>query len=210
MNQTRLHAWLGGVLVTLALGGAAPSRAAATAPTPRRDASRKLLASKPTKVRQAYEALRRADCFEDAYVGQDGHLSHFAEAFRVLHAQPEAAALFRALSQEGTTAGKLYALSGTYFADPARFPSEMKRLMQLDGGQEICVRRGCTPLREPVAKVVRSPNPERILIARGQTVKEAMDELTRTGRKSFIDDIAGGYTPLSFLDGDPKAPRDPL
>jgi hypothetical protein len=137
-------------------------------------------------------------------------VSHYVEAFRIVHSQPEAAAMFRALYEGSTVAGKLYALSGLYFANPALFAEEVEHLRKLRGRESVCTMRGCFRTEERVAGVLRSKSKYRIRIARGQTLKEWFVAAVRLRNRSGEGDIAGGYTPLSLVEHDPKAPRDPL
>jgi hypothetical protein len=210
MNRINRRVYLSGALLALTFGGAAPSQGVARSPATPSNAGRELLAGENARVHLAYEALRYAECFEDTYVGYAGQLSHYVEAFRIVHSQPEAAALFHGLYEDSTIAGKLYALSGLYFANPALFADELEHLRKRRGRESVCTMHGCIGMDERVADVLRSKSKNRIRIARGQTVKDWFAAAVRAGHDSGEGDIAGGYTPLSFLDDDSKAPRDPL
>jgi hypothetical protein len=156
-------------------------------------------------VHEAFEKLRAAACFESTHIGYGGDLSEYVSAFRVLHAQPEAATLFRDLYEHATAAGQLYALSGLYFAEPARFADDVERLRARHGEQQVCVRMGCIRSVESVAEVLRATGRRRIRVARGQTLSEWL-----TTNEPSVDDIAGGGWPLSFVEEGARAPTDPL
>jgi hypothetical protein len=185
--------------LTLVLALATAARVAAASVT----ADRSALAGQPWKVRQAFDTLRTATCFESTHIGDSGVLSTYVAAFRVIYQQPEAAALFRVLSTDAGRAGQLYALSGFYFTEPVLFHAEIERLRQRGG--RVCVMHGCIRTHDWVSNVLEAKG-DRIRIPLGRTLEQRWAEQKAT----TMDDISGGSTPLSFLEGDVEAPRDPL
>ena len=72
-------------------------------------------------IRRAFGLLRDATQFESAYIGAVGAPSCNAIAFQVILEADTSDLVFKALLQEATLVGKLYALCGVYFTDPDFF-----------------------------------------------------------------------------------------
>jgi hypothetical protein len=155
------------------------------------------------EARAAIEKLRTAESFESAHIGYAGVVSDYVRAFRTVLAQPRAAELFRELFATSTMAGRLYALCGLYFVDPSAFAAGTADLAANHGA--VATMNGCIRGDETVADVVRSSREDRMRIAKGQTLDDWF-----ASHRPGAGDIAGGYTPLSFLETPRPAPRDPL
>jgi len=160
-------------------------------------------------VRKAYEILLDADRFESAHIGVAGADSAYFIAFRVLIRSSEGKPAFHALLRRATPAGKVYALSGIYFADPDAFEAEARRLAL--SKDEVATMNGCTGGRETVGAMVFSDAKHRIEVAKGKT----LDEVSLARQAHYYErdehdpcDIAGGCIPLSLVPRD--APRGPI
>jgi hypothetical protein len=157
----------------------------------------------PTTAAEATEILRSADAFEDTHVGYGGELSRYVAAFRVVLADPGASVAFHDLADRGTPAGRLYGAAGLYFADPPAFDAALARIAA-DGG-DVPTRHGCLGTSEPVASVIRSGAPTRIVVPEGTTLTSWF-----TAHPDGAHcDLAGGCVPLSFVDDGRPAPRPP-
>jgi hypothetical protein len=76
---------------------------------------------------------------------------------------------------------------------------------RLEGDRsEVSTLNGCTRSQRSVADIIRFPSSDRMRVPRGRTLAEALAAGAGPG------DIAGGVTPLTFLETARPAPRDPL
>lgn len=192
------------VLVALVASACGACSSSPEAPPPATVASPPVAPAAPQTSAEALEVLRAADAFEDAHIGYDGHLSRYVAAFRVVLAGPDAVAAFHSLVERATPAGRLYGAAGLYFADPPAYDAALARLAA--GGGVVTRRQGCMGREESVATVVRDPKARRAEIPKGTTLGGWLRANPRSGEC----DLAGGCTPLWFLENDPPAPRDPV
>jgi hypothetical protein len=181
-----------------ACSGAADAPAPATPATPP-TASTALA----TTAAEAVDVLRAADVFEDTHVGYAGQLSRYVAAFRLVLADPGASAAFHSLVNQATPAGRLYGAAGLYFADPPAFDSALARLAAAGG--DVRTQHGCLRMEEPIATVIRTGEPKRIVVAQGTTLASWF----ATHPDGAHCDLAGGCTPLSFVEDGRPAPRAP-
>ena len=152
----------------------------------------------------AMEVLRHATDFESVHVGIGGWLSTNVVAFRVILSHRRAAELFPELYATATPAGKLYALCGLYFTDPAAFAREVPRMAA--DRSPVTTFNGCIRNSgDVVGDVVRAPFPGRMQIGKGQTLAAWF-----AAHGSAPGDIAGGYVPLSFVEDQRAATIDGL
>ncbi len=147
----------------------------------------------PPDARAAYERLRSADRFVDSMVGYDGGLPPEAVDLRALvRADPRGAACAQ-LFDEAAPAGKLLALCGLWWRDPARFEAGVAALRTQE--TLVKVHSGCEILEEPVRDLVKRKGAIR-LVDRKQTIEEWTQ--TNGGRPAHLD-IAGGSYPRRLL-----------
>jgi len=148
----------------------------------------------------ALKVLLRAHRFTSDAVGEGGERPLEVESLRVLLQQREAAAAFRHVIQNGTTAGGLFGLCGLWYADPAGFEKECAAFLEAHGEESVSTQMGCTVEDAPVAPLVRNPDPKGAvrLGDRTQTVKQWCDEAKVSGATY---DIAGGGWPCVLRSG---------
>lgn len=152
---------------------------------------------------EALDVLRHAEVFEDARVGYSGSLSKNVAAFRVILAEPDARKLFHGLVDDATTAGRLYGAAGIYFTDPPAFEAALAKIGSVGG--DVDTQHGCSGQTERVAAVIRADTGRRIVIGKGVSLRGWFESNPDGG----MCDLAGGCTPLSFVDDNRPAPRDP-
>jgi hypothetical protein len=179
------------------------STAGAPAPAPPADVLAPAPAALEPAARAAFVTLRTAATFDDTRIGLGGELSPNVAAFRALLADKAGAAGFRALVAGATPAGRLYGVSGLYFADPDAFDAAVAEVS--GAGGDVATRHGCLGSRERVAEVLRSPDSKRIAVRQGDTLASWFGAHPKIG----ACDIGGGCVPLSFVDDGRGAPRDP-
>lgn len=148
---------------------------------------------------RAYRILLEARTFDSTRVGVAGALSPHVAAFRVLVRDPGARSAFVAMLRDGSPAGRLYALSGIYFAAPEAFDEAVRWLARSDS--EVVTVSGCILGRRTLGSVVRDPRG--IRMRAGSTLDDVDGPAPM--------DIAGGYVPMTFVDedGTSRAPRGP-
>ncbi len=160
------------------------------------------------EVQTAFETLRAAGTFESAHIGENGNISDNVKAFRLILHNPQATRLFHELVAAARLPGKLYGLCGLYFTDPGSFQNEVAKFAS--DRTSIPTLDGCIVDQKPVDEIVRSSSASRIRIRKGETYRARMASIDIVKLNSSPCDIAGGCRPLSFLDEDRPAMRDPI
>jgi hypothetical protein len=144
--------------------------------------------------KKAYQVVATTGEFCSTKVGFAGQTPQVVVAFRILLKSPDAAAAFKGLLADGTTAGKLYALCGLYYADPDYFDRAVAPFR--GSRREVATLMGCIMSRAKVGSIVESPSPKAVRLKnRKQTVTEWARETKTDG---MIYDIVGGGWPSTF------------
>jgi hypothetical protein len=146
------------------------------------------------KGQAAYYDLLKAEVFETGRVGFAGTLSAHVISLNTLLAEKDAAPALGSLPAAATDAGRLYALSGLYYADRALFDTGVARFK--DREATVRVLNGCLMSDEKFGKIVESDAENVAIIKPGQTIKEFCE--TNTGGFE-LDIVHGGY-PASFIE----------
>ena len=157
--------------------------------------------------RQAYEMIKDTRCFSSTAVGVAASTPPVVFAFRDLLEEPKADAALKALANEATPEGQLYALCGLWFTDPAAFQSMVKELRKSD--RKITRMNGCMRGEETLNAVLESSEKDVVRLRDNrQTIKEWLE--SHSG-KSMSYDIAGGAWPSMLRDegGFRKPKRSP-
>ena len=144
------------------------------------------------KGQAAYNDLLKAEVFETGRVGFAGTLSPHVISLNMLLAEKDAAAALGSLLAGGTDAGRLYALSGLYYADRDSFDRGVSRLK--DGEATVRVLKGCLMSEEKLGKIVESDAVNVAIIKPGQTMREFWE----SNAGGFELDIAHGGYPATF------------
>lgn len=145
----------------------------------------------PLNADAATEQLLHATVFEDQAVSYDGHESDGVRAFRAIYAEPDAAARFARIAQEGTLVGKLYAAVGLRHHDPAAYAA-LKSSLLAQRDTRVDAQFGCDGLAPTVGELVESTGPNAIRLAEGESV-EAWLAVHKSGE---LDIYGGGYTAM--------------
>lgn len=178
--------------IALTLLAAAPAEAAPEPPT----------AAPPLEVpdslglspegRQAALTLARAAHFGGWAVGAAGAPTAPVEAWRVLRAEPEAAAAFRFVLANGTLAGQLMALAGLWEVDRPAFDEAVARYRGLRDPVRL-ETSGCVPGGPPV--------PASQIVERADAVRldGPRDDIAAWSRRNpgkpiEFDLVGGGYS----------------
>lgn len=140
---------------------------------------------------KAYQQVKKAEMFEDAHVGFSGKTPEVVWAFRDLLAEKNADAAFKALLQEATLPGQLYALCGLWFTDPAEFKRQVAHYRAMPGN--VKTMSGCDISEDSIAKFVESQHPKAIRLRGPQDTMKAW--WARNRNAEGRSDIAGGYWP---------------
>lgn len=138
---------------------------------------------------RALQVLLRAQVFEDDAISFDGHESDGVRAFRVLFAQPDAAARFLRLSEQATLAGRLYGLIGLRHFDRAAFDGARRSLEHV-ADQRVDAQFGCSGLSLRVGELVQSTRRDAVRLEAGET----LDAWLRVHKTGELDIVGGGYT----------------
>lgn len=151
---------------------------------------------------KAYKEVKKAEMFCNSAVGYAGSTPEVVWAFRDLLLEKNADAAFKALMQEATIPGQMYALCGLWFTDQAAFKEQVARYHAMKGKVKTMI--GCIVDEEAIADLVVSKYPTPIRL------KGPEDSLkgwwARNPKGSGYSDIAGGYWP-SELKGEKGATR---
>lgn len=140
----------------------------------------------------AYDGLRDARIFEAGPVGFRGRMSQQIKNLGLLMQERERVAALNTILEKGTSAGKLYALSGLYFADRGSF--EIGRMNLRDSEETVQVLNGCIMMDLPLGKIVEADEANVAIIKPGQTMQDFWS--TNTG--GYELDIAHGGYPTIF------------
>lgn len=140
----------------------------------------------------AYQELLEANRFEDAIIGRGGDLSDQARKFNILLGETNADAAFKAILENGTIAGKLYALCGIYFTDHEHFKVEVVKYK--DTNETIETISGCLVSKEKVSKIVTSNEGNTAIIKSGET----LENFWKSNDLSYSLDIENGGYPATF------------
>jgi hypothetical protein len=144
------------------------------------------------KGQAAYFDLLKAEVFETGYVGFAGTVSSHVISLNTLAAEKDAVLALDSLTSGATPAGRLYGLSGLYYADRAAFERLAARLK--DSEAEVQVLNGCLMSTGTMGKIVESEAANVAIIKPGQTMKE----FWATNAGGFELDIAHGGYPATF------------
>src|SRR5262245_55133036 len=104
--------------------------------------------------KKAYQTIMASDRFCGTAVVIAGTTPEVVIAFRKMLKSPNAAGAFRGLLADATTAGKLYALCGLYYADPDFFDEAVKRFQR--SSDEVDTLMGCIGSRATVGSIVEN------------------------------------------------------
>lgn len=146
------------------------------------------------KGHAAYNDLLKAATFETGRVGFAGTLSTHVISLNTLLAEKDAAAALGSLLAGATDAGRLYALSGLYYADRPAFDKGVTAFK--DSEATVQVLSGCLMSDEKVGKIVESDAANVAIIKPGQTMKDFWE----TNAGGFELDIAHGGYPATLRD----------
>lgn len=144
------------------------------------------------KGHAAYDDLLKAEVFETGRVGFAGTLSSHVISLNTLLAEKDAAAALNSLAAGATEAGKLYALSGLYYADRTAFDKGVELFRSSEATVQVLT--GCLMSEEKVGKIVESDAVNVAIIKPGQTMREFWE----TNAGDFELDIAHGGYPATF------------
>jgi len=144
--------------------------------------------------KKAYQTVAAAGQFCSEGVGEAGITPPVLVTFRALSKNPQADAAFKQLLVDATTAGKLYALCGVYYTDPAFFEKAVQPFRH--SREEVPTVMGCIISRDTVGSIVEQSGPAAVrLKTRSQTIKQWAEE---TKPASMRYDIIGGGWPDVF------------
>lgn len=141
---------------------------------------------------KAYENLLKAARFKQGAVGYAGTMSPYVESFNVILKEKAADEAFKALLNEATTAGKLYALCGLYFTDYETFQKETGKYAKSE--ESVEAMSGCMIFSEKIANLVESKSEKVAIIKPSQTI----EDFWKTNPGSYELDIAHGGFPATF------------
>lgn len=152
----------------------------------------------PRAEREQYEILVKADSFAGRAVGIAGIEPPEAHAFMKLAAHPRGGTAFKYVLLRGTTAAKIYALTGLRRTNPRFFSVAVQPFRIWPGRVETVF--GCILSAERVSQVIESDDPNAVRLGRGQTLREWFRARAST-TNMVLDVMGGGYTSM-FLEGD--------
>src|SRR5262249_38318549 len=125
--------------------------------------------------KEAYHTVATVTQFSGETVGIAALPPPVLGAFRTLLESPHADAAFKQLLTEATTAGKLYALCGLYYTDPAFFEKAVEPFRHSNDRIETVM--GCIVSGNTVGAIVEKSGPGAVrLKARTQTIKQWAEE----------------------------------
>ncbi|MCX6849297.1 MAG: hypothetical protein NTY98_10285 [Verrucomicrobia bacterium] len=151
---------------------------------------------------KAYKEVKKAEMFCNSAVGYAGSTPEVVWAFRDLLAEKNADAAFKALMQEATMPGQMYALCGLWFTNQAAFKAQVTRYHAMKGKVKTMI--GCIVDEEAIADLVVSKYATPIRLNGPEDTLKAW--WGRNPNGSGYSDIAGGYWP-SELKGEKGARR---
>jgi len=139
-----------GACCLLVLLGSQPADAAGPGQTP--PSPPRAQAASPAAA-AAVRTLERAGVFALGGVGFAGTTSETEKALRAVLARKDASTALRTLLSRSTVEGRLYALLGLRWADPAAYRKAVGEFRARKG--TVKTMRGCVQSDRPVAEVVR-------------------------------------------------------
>lgn len=151
---------------------------------------------------KAYQEVKKAEMFCNSAVGFAGSTPEVVWAFRDLLVEKNADVAFKALMQEATMSGQMYALCGLWFTDQAAFKEQVARYHAMKGKVKTMI--GCIVDEEAIADLVVSKYPTPIRLNGPEDILKAW--WARNPNGSGYSDISGGYWP-SELKGEKGARR---
>jgi hypothetical protein len=108
-------------------------------------------------AQKAYNVLLHADRFSGPMIGITGRMPETVEALLSLVQAPQASEAFKALLEEATLPGQLYALCGIYFTDRKAFKQAVERYRYRDDSVET--QFGCKVGFNRVSDLVETSSP---------------------------------------------------
>ena len=138
-----------------------------------------------------YQKVKKAEMFCSSAVGYAGSTPEVVWAFRDLLAEKNADAAFKALMQEATMPGQMYALCGLWFTDQAAFKAQVARYHAMKGKVKTMI--GCIVDEEAIADLVVSKYPTPIRLKGPEDTLKAW--WARNPNGTGYSDIAGGCWP---------------
>jgi hypothetical protein len=114
---------------------------------------------------EALNVLEKTERFADVAIGLGGAPSAEVCAFSILMRQPDATQLFARLVREAGDAGQLYALSGLYLLDHARYVAELPRFETSEA--YVSTEFGCIVGGMKASDLVHAAAPRELDIASG-------------------------------------------
>ncbi len=140
----------------------------------------------------AYNDLLNAPRFEDPFVGYAGSYSGLVKSLNELFNEKKADEAFKALLNEATIAGQLYALSGLYYTDHEFFKNAVETYRK----DSTLVDRmsGCEISSEKVSEIVESNSP----VVAKLLPNETIEDFWRKNKGSYEIDILNGGFPATF------------
>jgi hypothetical protein len=145
-------------------------------------------------AKMAYNTIRTSKTFCATAVGIAGETPKVVEAFRIIIKQPKPETIFKALIEDATISGQLYALCGLYHSDHDHFKDAVKRYH--DSEEIVETLMGCSGSINSVARIVKSSSPDVVRLKKpSQTTKQWAKA---TASKGMLYDIVGGGWPNAF------------
>jgi len=129
----------------------------------------------------AYQTLVTADGFYYAGIGMTGDVPNEARAFKKLYFSQNAREYFLRLADEGTEAGKLYALCGLYHLDKQTFATLIEEYQHIT--TPIPGGAGCIPTRLPMNQIISATDSPEYDIKHGKIPDELLSFI------GYIDNI---------------------
>jgi hypothetical protein len=156
-------------------------------------------------ARQAFDLLLAAETYESWAVGEGGELSRFAKAVRTIIREPAAPRAFQALFDRGSPVARLYALTAFWYLRPADYPALVEAVRARDGAIEIMTWSGCLGARQTVAALLVTSKKDAFRVKPGT---RQLDAFCHPHRQSYSKDFAGGFEPITIVEGGVWAHKD--
>jgi hypothetical protein len=159
------------------------------------------------KARAAFEVLKGTPTFSSTTVGIAGITPREVFAFRDLLDDPQADAALKILLKEATPEGRLYAVCGLWFTDPAEFQAQVKLLEHTS--MKVNHVDGCERGEERVNRLVWSNETGAVRLKDNkQTIKEWLE--THKPVTMYYDVAGGAWSSLLRDEGGFRKPlREP-
>lgn len=107
-----------------------------------------------TPVNRDYELLRDSTVFADGPVGYAAQIPDEVNAFARLYRDESALLYFTQLSEEGSLAGKLYAMCGLYDLDPEQYQALVEQYCL--SNTTVRAQFGCIVFDEAMSKIIEN------------------------------------------------------